>query len=44
VKAGPRTSDPAEGRRLWALSEQLAAQARKASACVKKNEVGSTPW
>jgi NAD(P)-dependent dehydrogenase (short-subunit alcohol dehydrogenase family) len=29
VKAGPRTSDPAEGRRLWALSEQLAAQARK---------------
>ena len=31
-KAGPRTSDPAEGRRLWALSEQLAAQARTASA------------
>jgi NAD(P)-dependent dehydrogenase (short-subunit alcohol dehydrogenase family) len=30
-KAGPRTSDPAEGRRLWALSEQLAAQARAAS-------------
>jgi NAD(P)-dependent dehydrogenase (short-subunit alcohol dehydrogenase family) len=32
LKAGPRTSDPAEGRCLWALSEQLAAQARKASA------------
>jgi len=32
LKAGPRTSDPAEGRRLWALSDQLAAQARAASA------------
>jgi NAD(P)-dependent dehydrogenase (short-subunit alcohol dehydrogenase family) len=32
LKAGPRTSDPAEGRRLWALSEQLAAQARAANA------------
>jgi NAD(P)-dependent dehydrogenase (short-subunit alcohol dehydrogenase family) len=39
VKAGPRTSDPAEGRRLWALSEQLAAQARKASASGKTKSV-----
>ena len=39
VKAGPRTSDPAEGRRLWALSEQLAAQARKASASGKTQSV-----
>jgi NAD(P)-dependent dehydrogenase (short-subunit alcohol dehydrogenase family) len=39
VKAGPRTSDPAEGRRLWALSEQLAAQARKVSASGKMKSV-----
>jgi NAD(P)-dependent dehydrogenase (short-subunit alcohol dehydrogenase family) len=39
VKAGPRTSDPAEGRRLWALSEQLAAQARKVSASGKTKSV-----
>jgi NAD(P)-dependent dehydrogenase (short-subunit alcohol dehydrogenase family) len=39
VKAGPRTSDPAEGRRLWALSEQLAAQARKAGASGKTKSV-----
>jgi NAD(P)-dependent dehydrogenase (short-subunit alcohol dehydrogenase family) len=39
VKAGPRTSDPAEGRRLWALSEQLAAQARKAGASEKTKSV-----
>jgi retinol dehydrogenase-14 len=38
-KAGPRASDPAEGRRLWALSEQLAAQARKASAAGKTKSV-----
>jgi NAD(P)-dependent dehydrogenase (short-subunit alcohol dehydrogenase family) len=36
-KAGPRTSDPAEGRRLWALSEQLVAEARKTSASAKTN-------
>ena len=39
LKAGPRTSDPAEGRRLWALSEQLAAQARAASASGKPKSV-----
>jgi NAD(P)-dependent dehydrogenase (short-subunit alcohol dehydrogenase family) len=39
LKAGPRTSDPAEGRRLWALSEQLAAQARAASASEKAKSV-----
>ena len=39
VKAGPRTSDPAEGRRLWGLSEQLAAQARNASASGKTKSV-----
>jgi NAD(P)-dependent dehydrogenase (short-subunit alcohol dehydrogenase family) len=38
-KAGPRTRDPAEGRRLWALSEELAAQARKASASGKTKSV-----
>jgi len=27
---GPRTSDPAEGRRLWSLSERMAARARAA--------------
>ena len=31
LKAGARTADPAEGRRLWALSEQLTVQARAAS-------------
>ena len=39
LKAGPRASDPAEGRRLWALSEQLAAQARAASASEKAKSV-----
>ena len=39
LKAGLRTSDPAEGRRLWALSEQLAAQARAASASEKAKSV-----
>jgi retinol dehydrogenase-14 len=38
-RAGPRTSDPAEGRRLWALSEQLVAQARKPGASGKTNSV-----
>jgi NAD(P)-dependent dehydrogenase (short-subunit alcohol dehydrogenase family) len=42
LKAGPRTSDPAEGRRLWALSEQLAAQARAASASGKTKSVSSS--
>jgi len=31
LQAGRRTSDPAEGRRLWALSAQLVARARAAS-------------
>jgi len=30
LQAGRRTSDPVEGRRLWALSEQLVARARAA--------------
>jgi NAD(P)-dependent dehydrogenase (short-subunit alcohol dehydrogenase family) len=42
LKAGPRTSDPAEGRRLWALSEQLAAQARAASASGKPKSASSS--
>ncbi len=32
LQAGPRTADPAQGRRLWNLSRQLVAQARAASA------------
>ncbi len=34
LQAGPRTSDPAEGRRLWNLSRQLVAQARASGAPV----------